>query len=144
YGPISAETVTTSSTIRPAMANGSRRTLRIRRTNTDARTRRFTTGASAAAAEPVPAAERLGLLTAMAQPRVEVGVGDVHQQVGPHDDGGTKQDHRLNQRQIVVRQRTDPELADPRPREDGLDDDRVPGQQLGRFEAAERDDRNTG
>src|SRR6478672_3311609 len=99
-----------------AMAKGSRSSARpaIRRADG----RRVRTGAATAIGTD-------GLLASMTQPRVQVGIEHVDQQVRADDDGRAEDDDGFNQWKIVILHRLDCQLANPRPAKDGLDDDGV-------------------
>src|SRR5215468_7608437 len=67
-------------------------------------------------------------------PRVEVGVDDVHAEVDAEHDDGLQQDDRLEQRIIAEDDRLVREPSDARPREHGLGHDRA-GDEQGEVDA---------
>src|SRR5215510_119071 len=65
-----------------------------------------------------------GALTLIADPRVDVGVEDVDDDVDDDDHGAAQHDRGLHHREVAERDALVEQAADARPREDGLDHDR--------------------
>src|SRR5262245_63987679 len=85
--------------------------------------------ASGAPPKPVSIGSLTRAISGEPDPRVEIGVEDVHAQVDAEHDDGLQQDHRLEQRIVPEDDRLVREPPDARPREHRLRDDRAGDEQ---------------
>src|SRR5262249_41485388 len=90
---------------------------------------RGSTEASGAALKPASIGSLTRAISGEPDPRVEVGVDDVHAQVDAEHDDGRQQDDRLEQRIVAEDDRFVREATDARPREYGLRHDRAGDEQ---------------
>src|SRR5215217_8457061 len=135
YGAKMATTITTARMIAPATVSS----LWARRRQVSPRRTRRTVGAAT-----VPEAARAcAWASAIVDPRIEVGVQDVHDQVHQDERGRHEQHPGLYDRIIAITDRVKDERPDTRQGEDPLDDDRA-AEQIPDLHAGHCDDRDQG
>src|SRR5579862_7670607 len=98
---------------RPNTAIRLRSTLRSRMRLQEARSKTSCSSATSAGSSlsRTPRAEGLSI----ANPRVEIGVQDVDEEIDEHEDGGDHQDHPLDHGVVTLVDRVEHQLADARP-----------------------------
>src|SRR3989441_2702508 len=82
-------------------------------------------------------------VSSQSDPRVEVGVEQVHDQVDEHERGREEKDRRLHHRVVAVVDRLNRQAADARPGEDRLGDDRA-AEQRAKLDPDDGHDRDRG